>query len=141
MADNIHEVVQLLAARIESHPEELGRATTDVPGWRWDKVNAIILPWLNTEEKSILRDVYLNRAHGIAMEELLGERRTNYDRLGVDAQMQAARAARTTHAMQALEQMRAQRASVGLANQYPSVSQLESLQNANTLAKLLGTKK
>ena len=76
-ADNIHEVVQLLAARVESHPEEFGTATSDFPGWRWDKVIAIILPWLNTEEKSTLRDVYLNRAHGIAMEELLGGRRAN----------------------------------------------------------------
>jgi len=134
MADNIHEVVQLLAARVESHPEEFGTATSDFPGWRWDKVIAIILPWLTTEEKNILRDVYLTRAHGLAMEELLGERRANYDE-------QRAKNTRVQQYLSRLSAPSPAEVRAGLANQYTSLPQLESLQTANTLAKLLNTKK
>lgn len=137
MADNIHEVVQLLAARVESHPEEFGTATSDFPGRRWDKVIAIILPWLTTEEKNILRDVYLTRAHGLAMEELLGERRANYDeQRAQNARVQIQQYLSKLSAPSPAE-MRA-----GLANQYSNRAQIGGpLQNPNTRGNLLNTKK
>lgn len=75
MADNIHEVVQLLAARLESHPEEFNGP--GFPGKRWDKVVAVIIPWLRDEERQVLRGIYMDRAHTLAMGELLSSQKPN----------------------------------------------------------------
>lgn len=71
MADEPHEVVKLLIARMESHPEEF---KSDMRG-RWDDTITEITDYGNETDKAAinakLRDIRLNEAHADALDELL----------------------------------------------------------------------
>ena len=83
--DNMHDVVKLLLARMESHPEEFdvesrpNEFDVDLPtlfrSGRWYGVLARINPHLNGAEEAALkgkiRDMALTAAHEAAMDELL----------------------------------------------------------------------
>jgi hypothetical protein len=82
MADKLHPVVELMLARMETHPEEFPETFT---GGRWYTVITRILNWSSEEESEVLRerlrDIMLDKAHAEAMDELLNgeERRTGTD--------------------------------------------------------------
>ena len=68
--DEPHDVVKLLLARVESHPEEFKS-----PEDRWDRILIEVLEYANEAEVSALnaklRDVRLAEAHEDMMDELL----------------------------------------------------------------------
>ena len=72
----MHPVVKLLLARMESHPEEFDvEPKAILRSGRWDGVLARINPHLNGAEEAALkekiRDMALTAAHEAAMDELL----------------------------------------------------------------------
>lgn len=71
MADEPHEVVKLLVARMESHPEEFERGLNH----RWYDIMHEITEFGNEADKAAmnakLRDIRLREAHEDALEELL----------------------------------------------------------------------
>ena len=83
--DNIHPVVRLLAARMESHPEEFyfrpDAATPDDA--RWEGIIDWVRRRASSEELSVLNKPYLDAAHEVALEELMNgpERRAEKERL------------------------------------------------------------
>ena len=103
--DNVHDVVKLLLARMESHPEEFdvesrpNEFDADLPtlfrSGRWDGVLARINPHLNGVEgaafKGKIRDMALTAAHEAAMDELLnGPARREEAERALAEKMQAA---------------------------------------------------
>lgn len=70
MADELHEVVKLLVARMASHPEEFATGAH-----RWDWVLTRTLDFCTDEEKAVildaLRPIRLKEAHEYMMDELL----------------------------------------------------------------------
>ena len=117
MADKeseMHDVVKLLLARMESHPEEFDVEPTAVlRSGRWDGVLARINPHLNGAEeaafKEKIRDMALTAAHEAAMDELLNgparreemERALN-EKIQAAAQQQQLAAQQPQHAAQQL---------------------------------------
>ena len=72
MADNIHPVVELLAARMESHPEEFGPDR----GGRWAEWLDRLIPFVTEEERVMLRGPMMQDIHEEVLDELLnGEER------------------------------------------------------------------
>ena len=75
----IHPLVELLLARMKSHPEEFAH----VGGSRWCSPITAITEYGSDEDKATLREglrtVFLDAAHSEALDELLngGERRRN----------------------------------------------------------------
>lgn len=78
MSQDIHDVVKLILARMDSHPEEFGGSgddfiTDDVD--RWWKPLVAIRDFGSEEEKALinakLRVIRLQKAHETAMDELL----------------------------------------------------------------------
>lgn len=101
----MHDVVKLLLARMESHPEEFdvesrpNEFDVDLPtlfrSGRWDGVLARINPHLNGAEEAALkgkiRDMALTAAHEAAMDELLnGPARREEAERALAEKMQAA---------------------------------------------------
>ena len=85
MADNIHPVVKLLAARMESHPEEFG---VDGNG-RWSTWLRQLEGHLSEEEKLLLRGPGMQRVHEEVLDELLnGEERREEERRRKEADEQ-----------------------------------------------------
>lgn len=92
MEDDMHEVVQLLLARMESHPDEFGdsspkRPIDATPHDRWWKAMSLVNEYGAEEEKAALRaqmrKIKLDSAHGWMMDELLNgdeRRRQEIDR-------------------------------------------------------------
>lgn len=87
MADNIHPVVELLAARMESHPEEFRvyDNSTLAIGGRWETWIAQIRPFMNEAEHEMLlgkaKEVFLQRVHEEVLDELMnGEERRRAER-------------------------------------------------------------
>lgn len=87
MADNIHPVVELLAARMESHPEEFrfhDNQTLAITG-RWETWIHQIRPFLNEAEDEMLfgkaKEAFLQRVHEEVLDDLLnGEDRRRQER-------------------------------------------------------------
>ena len=72
MADNIHPVVELLAARMETHPEEFGENGSR----RWDAWMTQMEALLTEEERLLLRRPEMQEIHEEVLDELLnGEQR------------------------------------------------------------------
>lgn len=78
MSEDIHDVVKLMLARMDSHPEEFegsgdGFVTDDVD--RWWKPLVAIRDFGSEEENALikakLREIRLQKAHETAMDELL----------------------------------------------------------------------
>ena len=67
--DNVHPVVQLLAKRMESHPEEFTKG-------RWGMWVSALMEMATPEEKLLLRKARMDEIHEEVMDELLnGEAR------------------------------------------------------------------
>jgi len=95
MADNIHEVVKLLAARMESHPEEFPvNPNGQLPiGGRWSPWLAQAEHLMNDAERTLIYDkakeVIFQRIHEEVMDELLnGEQRRAEEKAAHDAEVQ-----------------------------------------------------
>lgn len=77
MSENIHDVVQLMLARMESHPEEFRVDQSDyaLHDARWWKPLTMIRDYGSEEEKALinakLREIQLQQAHEWALDELL----------------------------------------------------------------------
>ena len=67
MTDNIHPVVELLAARMESHPEEF---KSDGSG-RWAEWLDQLIPFVTEEERVMLRKPMIQDIHEDVLDELL----------------------------------------------------------------------
>ena len=83
MADNLHDVVKLLLARMESHPEEFGRGSSR---WGW-MVEGVLTNCSEEERAAIhagLRPIRLQQLHEDVMDELLSgpERRAEEQSMG-----------------------------------------------------------
>lgn len=78
MTDNIHPVVELLAARMESHPEEF---KSDGSG-RWAEWLDQLIPFVTEEERVMLRKPMIQDIHEDVLDELLNgpERRAEEKR-------------------------------------------------------------
>jgi hypothetical protein len=78
MADNIHPVVELLAARMKSHPEEFGVESDG----RWAQYLDELMPFTTEEERVMLRGPMMQDIHEDVLEELLNgpERRAQEKR-------------------------------------------------------------
>lgn len=90
--DNVHPVVRLLVARMESHPEEFdfdghGYITNGVEGYdtqyRWEAVLARVKEWASGEDMAVLRKPYMDAIHRDALDELMNgpERRAEEERI------------------------------------------------------------
>lgn len=83
MADDLHDVVKLLLARMESHPEEFGRGSS-----RWGWMVEGVLTNCSEEERAALhaglRPIRLQQLHEDVMDELLSgpERRAEEQSMG-----------------------------------------------------------
>ena len=85
MEDNVHEVVRLLIARMESHPEEFRGSNGPQDAYspvedRWWQAKELVREYGTDEENAVLRaamrKLMLNTAHEWVMDELLnGEER------------------------------------------------------------------
>lgn len=89
MADEPHEVVKLLVARMESHPEEFERGT-----YRWANTISDITEWGNETDKTAidakLRYIRLGEAHEDMLDELLNgpeRRRMQQEEIEYERQM------------------------------------------------------
>ncbi len=126
MADNIHPVVELLAARMETHPEEFrfhDSQTLAITG-RWETWIHQIRPFLNEAEDKMLfgkaKEAFLQRVHEEVLDELLnGEERRAEERRKRDLEMQRMMAQMQQSALQ--------------PGQYAQVQSLGALQSASTL--------
>jgi len=104
MADNVHEVVKLLAARMESHPEEFpvnpnGRLPI---GGRWYAWLAQAEHLMNDAERTLIYDkakeAIFQRIHEEVLDELLnGEQRRAEEKAEHDAEVQRLLAQAQTH--------------------------------------------
>lgn len=105
--DEPHDVVKLLLARLESHPEEFKS-----PEDRWDRILAEVLDHANEAEVSALhvglRNVRLAEAHEDMMDELLNgsERRRREEEEDIYEK----------HLAQTLSVLKASQLTVGTAN-------------------------
>jgi hypothetical protein len=104
MADNIHPAVELLAARMESHPEEFqlhANGSLAITG-RWETWIAQMGWYLNEAERELIygkaKEVIFQRIHEEVLDELLnGEQRRAEEQAAYDAEVQRLTAiARTT---------------------------------------------
>ena len=88
MADNIHPVVELLVARMESHPEEF----EPNGGGRWAEWLDRLIPFVTEEERVMLRGHMMQEIHEEVMDELLNgdERRAEEQRRIKEAEMRRA---------------------------------------------------
>lgn len=83
MANDMHEVVTLLLARMESHPEEFARGMS-----RWGWMLEGVLTHCSEEERAVLkaalRSIHLGQLHEDVMDELLNgpERRAEEQSMG-----------------------------------------------------------
>jgi len=85
--DTVHPVVELLAARMESHPEEfrIYNNSTLAIGGRWETWISQIRPFMNEAEHRLLfnksKEAFLQRVHEEVLDELLnGEARRAEER-------------------------------------------------------------
>lgn len=84
--DNIHPVVRLLAARVESHPDEFDfeqGPDQSLYESRWGLVLERIKGWASEEDMAVLRKPFMDAIHRDTMDELLNgpERRAEEERL------------------------------------------------------------
>ena len=87
MADKLHEVVQLLLARMESHPEEFQRGMSR---WAW-MVEGVMTSCSEEERAALhagLRPIRLKQLHEDVMDELLnGEERRRKEQDDLDYEL------------------------------------------------------
>ena len=131
MADNVHEVVKLLAARMESHPEEfrIYDNSTLAIGGRWETWISQIRPFMNEAEHEMLfstaKEAFLQRVHEEVLDELLnGEERRAQEKRERDLEMQRIMAQAQQNALQPGQYIQAQSLgalqTMGIGTQSPS---------------------
>lgn len=85
--DNIHPVIRLLVARMESHPEEFDlHERLDAPVYgthRWEDIINRVNRWATEEEINLLSRPFMDAAHRDALDELMNgpERRAEEERI------------------------------------------------------------
>lgn len=85
--DNVHPVVRLLVARMESHPEEFDlHERLDAPVYgthRWEDILNRVNRWATEEEINLLSRPFMDAAHRDALDELMNgpERRAEEERI------------------------------------------------------------
>lgn len=121
MADNIHEVVKLLAARMESHPEEFPVNLSGLPPirGRWSTWLVQAESLMNDAEWELIfgkvKEAIFQRIHEEVLDELLnGEQRRAEEKAAHDAEVQRLLG-------QARAQVKAQRGYANQAGAYQNV--------------------
>lgn len=121
MADNIHPVIELLAARMESHPEEFPVNLSGLPPTRgrWETWIAQMGWYLNEAERELIygkaKEAIFQRIHEEVLDELLnGEQRRAEEKAAHDAEVQRLLG-------QARAQVKAQRGYANQAGAYQNV--------------------
>lgn len=130
MEDKIHPVVRLLAARMESHPDEF------FTGNRWEKWMDQLESVITEEERVLLRKYKMDRMHEEVMDELLNgderraeaarqaeEQRQNYLRQHAAAQQQYA-SIPTSVTTNNLQGVMNQLQNVGMSTSYDAARQM-----------------
>ncbi len=85
MTDKIHPVVELLAARMESHPEEFGENGSH----RWAQWLDQLIPFVTEEERVMLRRPMMQDIHEEVLDELMnGPERRAEEKRKRDEEMQ-----------------------------------------------------
>lgn len=105
MSDNIHPVVELLAARMESHPEEFGE---DGSG-RWAEWLDQLIPFVTEEERVMLRKPMVQTIHEDVLDELLN----GPERRAEEMRKREEDAQRYRQHQQAMQQGAAQQSALG----------------------------
>lgn len=101
--DNVHDVVKLLLARMESHPEEfkdpylLSEVQPHIGQERWDRALRVVIDKGTDADKEAIKDglrpIYMKQAHEWVMDELCnGEERRRKEREAREAEEQRYRA-------------------------------------------------
>lgn len=126
MENEPHDVVKLMVARMESHPEEfLGTARY---GGRWtDVLNTITTYGIEADKKAIAkatRDLFLGEAHKEALDELLNgeERRAEAEREKLEIQRIRMQSLQQQMAAQKYGQAQQQYSQGALSSQLAGVS-------------------
>ncbi len=128
MADNVHEVVKLLAARMESHPEEFPVNLSGLPPTRgrWETWIAQMGWYLNEAERELIygkaKEAIFQRIHEEVLDELLnGEQRRAEEKAAHDAEVQRllGQAKPRSHTVYA-NQAGAYQNALGIGSQAPS---------------------
>ena len=108
--DKIHPVVQLLAQRMESHPEEFtfnDKGSLAVTG-RWGAWIAQLGWHFNEEEKELIygkaKELIFNRIHGEVMDELLNGDERRADKVRRDEAIRQINAQRAQQQYSAVQQ-------------------------------------
>lgn len=105
MADNIHPVVELLAARMESHPEEF----EPNGGGRWAEWLDRLIPFVTEAERVMLRGPMMQDIHEEVLDELLnGDERRAQSKRERDLEMQRMMAQAQQNALQPGQYLQAQ---------------------------------
>jgi hypothetical protein len=130
MADNIHPAVELLAARMESHPEEFqlhANSSLAITG-RWETWIAQVGWYLNEAERELIygkaKEVIFQRIHEEVLDELLnGEQRRAEEQAAYDAEVQRLMAQSQTNAQSLYQsQVGAYQNAIGIGTHSPSQS-------------------
>lgn len=136
MADNIHEVVKLLAARMESHPEEF----EPNGGGRWAEWLDRLIPFVTEEERVMLRGPMMQGIHEEVLDELLnGEERRAQAQRERDLQTQRMMGARHAKSVYANLGQYQQATSIGIGIGTTAPSQPLTLQSSGKEALRIGS--
>lgn len=141
MTEELHPVVTLLLARMESHPEEFEDASpgaeTLSSADRWWKPLDRILDWGSEAEKAAIREglrkVKLNAAHEMAMDELCNgdERRRKHQE-----DLEYERTMMQQHQLRAQQQsLQALGLGVSVPSRHPTMNDMEDNGIMNALRK------
>jgi hypothetical protein len=133
MEDEPHEVVKLLVARMESHPEEFSSDKERFSD-RWERYISDIEAFGNEADKAALnaklRDIWMDKIHEKVMDELLnGEDRRRKEAEDREYELHIAHAARQ-------QQTLAQQQKAYVNQIQGMVGQAQGFQNANALGQL-----
>jgi len=110
MSDELHPVVKLLVARMESHPQEFGRGPiSNEAEDRWWRVRETVENFGTEEERAAIqtaiREIELRNAHEWMMDELCnGDERRRKEREGLEAKRKAYAAQSTLQQAASLQQ-------------------------------------
>ena len=117
MADNIHPVVELLVARMESHPEEFDPNR----GGRWAEWLEQLIPLVTEEERVILRGPMMQGIYEEVLDELLnGEERRAQAQRERDLAMQQMMGARHAKSLYAQAMRAGGLQGIGIGTATPS---------------------
>lgn len=140
MADNLHDVVKLLLARMDSHPEEFGRGMS-----RWGWMLESVMTNCSEEERAALhaglRPIRLQQLHEDVMDELLnGDERRRKEAEEIEYERQMMQQAKTAKAVLLSQQQAMQSGSYGkplVSARHPTSSDMEKNGIMNAIRNLV----